>query len=301
MNTFTTLLKREWLEAKVPFFWLPIGTLAFLVIVSLLGLVVSGFSEIHISMESNSDESAFFFIDDWSEREVGERMAGFRNLVTAPFYIIYLIAALFVLLGTLYDDRKDRSVLFWKSMPVDDYQTVASKLVLAVLIAPLIMLACALVAQLFLLIVGTIFISTNDLGTTSRLWAQSGLISGTLKSVLGFLIQAFWSLPVTSFLLLISASVPRLTLLWALVVPVSVGIAEFVIFRTKFISDGLSRHMEPAALPNFIGDDERIMPVVATVGDQLALLVTADMWIGVAIGLAFLYGAVRMRGIKNEI
>jgi ABC-2 type transport system permease protein len=301
MNTFTTLLKREWLEAKVPFFWLPVGALAFLVIVSLLGLIVSGFSEIHISMESNSDESAFFFIDDWSEREVGQRMAAFRNLVTAPFYFIYLIAALFVLLGTLYDDRKDRSVLFWKSMPVDDYQTVASKLVLAVLIAPLIMLACALVAQLFLLIVGTVFISTNDLGSTSRLWAQSGLISGTLKSVLGFLIQAFWSLPVTGFLLLISASVPRLTLLWALVVPVSVGIAEFVIFRTKYISDGLSRHMEPAALPNFIGDDERIMPVVSTVGDQLALFVTADMWIGVVIGLAFLYGAVRMRGIKNEI
>jgi hypothetical protein len=67
------------------------------------------------------------------------------------------------------------------------------------------------------------------------------------------------------------------------------------------LSTGINKHIEPAALPNFIGDDERIMPVVTTVGDQLSLLLSADMWIGVLIGIALLYGAVRMRGIKNEI
>ena len=54
-------------------------------------------------------------------------------------------------------------------------------------------------------------------------------------------------------------------------------------------------------MPDLFGDDERITPVAASVGDQLALLLSADLWLGVGLGLAFLYGAVRMRGIRNEI
>jgi len=301
MNPFMTLLKREWLEARLPFLWLPLGTLAFLVVASLLALLVYGFGEVHILITSEGDASTFFFIDRWSEGELNDRMTAFRSLVLAPFYLVYIVAALFVLLGALYDDRKDRSILFWKSMPVSDYETVASKLILTVAIAPMVMLACALVAQIYLLTIGSLFIWSEDFGDASRLWWHSGIVTGFLKMVLGFLIQALWSLPVAGYLLLISASVPKLTLLWAIVVPIGPALLERILFNTQFIATGFAKHMEPAAIPNFTGDDDRIMPVVTTVGDQLSLFLTADMWIGVLFGVAFLYAAVRMRGLNNEL
>ena len=76
---------------------------------------------------------------------------------------------------------------------------------------------------------------------------------------------------------------------------------EGAIFQTRVIATGIAKHIEPAALPNFLGSDDRIMPVVSTVGDQLALLLNLDLWIGVIIGAAFLYAAARVRGISNEL
>jgi ABC-2 type transport system permease protein len=301
VRAFTTLLKREWLEARVAFLWIPVGVLAFFAAASVLGALVSGFGEIHLSYSSSENQSPWFFVDTWTDLQVEERMTAFRTLVTAPFYGLYLIAAVFVLLGSLYDDRKDRSVLFWKSLPVSDTATVASKLIVPVVIAPLVMLACALAAQLFVLGLGTAFILLNDLGDPWRLWLGAGLIGGTLTNVLGFLLQVIWSLPVTAFLLVVSAAAPRLTLLWALLVPVCLGIAEYIVFQTSYLSSHLSKHMEPAALPNFLADEERIMIEPTSVTEQLALLVNPEFWLGGAVGVALLFAAVKLRGINNDL
>jgi ABC-2 type transport system permease protein len=305
MNTFVTLLKREWAEAKVPFFWLPLGTLAFIVIVGLLGLLVSGFADFQIEITSNqtSLQSApsFLFLDQWSDSEFEDRMTAFRLITALPFFLIYAISAIFVLLGALYDDRKDRSVLFWKSMPVSDLETVLSKLVLVVWVAPLLAIAFSFLAQIFLLVVATFYIWGQDLGDASRIWWHSGMLIGTFQMVLGFFIQSLWSLPLTGFLLLVSALVPRLTLLWAILVPTMISATEFIIFRTSVISSWLARHWEVAALPTLGDGDGRIMPMVRTVGDQLDLLINPDLWLGVLIGAAILYGASRIRGLKNEL
>jgi hypothetical protein len=139
-----------------------------------------------------------------------------------------------------------------------------------------------------------------DLGDAGLLWWHAGLIRGTFMLLLGSLIQGLWSLPVTAYLLLVSATVPRLTLLWALVVPIVAGLTEGILFRTRYLSEGIAKHIEAAALP-VSGDDSRIMPVVTTLGEQLALLINPDLWLGVLIGLVFLYGAVYMRGRNNEL
>lgn len=302
MNRILTLVKREWLEAKTPFFWFQVAALATLVLLSVVALMVTSVADVEIHMQSDgSTPATLFFIDQWSEQEWAERAMVFRNLVSAPFYLIYVASALFMLLGSLYDERKDRSVLFWKSLPATDLETVVSKLVIAVWVAPLVMIACALVAQFLLLIFMSGFIWSRELGDAWQLWSHSGLLLGGFQLLLGFFIQSFWVLPVVAYLLLVSVSVPKLTLLWALLLPIIPGMLEYVLFRTQVLATGISKHIEPAALPNFIGDDERIMPVVTTVGDQLALLLNPDLWIGVLIGAALLYAAARVRGINNEL
>ena len=302
MSTFLTLMKREWLEARLAFFWFQAATLAALALISVLALVMTGFADIEIHFESDGVQPAnYFFINQWTEQDWLERMGLFRTAFSAPFYLVYLASALFMLLGSLYDERKDRSVLFWKSLPVTDLETVLSKLALALWAAPLVMIACVVLAQIFGLTVLSILVWSRDLGDAWQLWWHSGLLASTVQMLLGFFIQSFWVLPVAAYLLLVSVSVPKMTLLWALLLPVVPGILEYVLFRTRVLSTGITKHLEGAALPDFLGDEERIMPVATTIGDQLALLIHPDLWTGVVVGSLLIYAAARVRGINNEL
>lgn len=301
MNAFVTLLKREWLEHRAPFFWFQVAALVLLTVVAVLGLLVTGFGEVEIHIQSEGlNAPPMLSIDAWSDPEWHSYSATFRKLVTTPFFGIYLLAALFMLLGTLYDERKDRSVLFWKSLPVSDLETVLSKLVLALWIAPLILVACVFLAQIIALAILSVFVWSRDLGDASQLWWRAGVPLGAFQLLLGFLIQSLWVLPVAAYLMLISVSVTRMALLWAVAVPVGAALLELALFGTRILATGVSRHLEPAALPGF-GDDDRLMPVVHTVGDQLALLVNPDLWLGVLIGAGFVYAAARVRGLNNEL
>ncbi len=302
MNAFITLLKREWLEARVPFFWFQAGALALFALTGLLLLLASSTAEMEINIQSEGvSPITHFFINEWTAQEWQERMRLFRNLIATPFYLIYVIAAFFMLLGALYDERKDRSVLFWKSLPVTDLETVLAKLVMAAWVAPLIMIAAAVLAQLLGLIGLSIFVWRGELGDASLLWWHSGVLPGAFRLLLGFLLQGLWALPILGYLLLISVSVPRMALLWAIAVPVVPVVLESALFNSRILATGIAKHIEGAALPDFLGRDDRIMPVVSTVGDQLALLLNPDLWIGVIIGAAFVYAAARVRGINNEL
>ena len=302
MNVFMTLLRREWLEARAPFLYFQLGALALFVLFLTLILMMGGFAdvEIHIQSEGVSPISSFF-INEWSEQDWQERMKFFRTFLSAPFYLIYMIAALFMLLGALYDERKDRSVLFWKALPVTDLETVLAKLVTAVWVAPLVVIVCSVLAQIFGLLGITGLIWVRDLGDAWLVWWHSGLLLGAFQLLLGYAIQGLWMLPITGYLLLISVTVPRMALLWAVALPIIPIMLEGALFKTSMLSRNIAKHLEPAALPNFLGLDARITPVPSTVFDQLGVLITLDLWIGVIIGAAFLYAAARMRGISNEL
>ena len=92
-----------------------------------------------------------------------------------------------------------------------------------------------------------------------------------------------------------------MALLWAIAVPTVPILLEATLFQTRVLSTSIARHIEPAALPTALSQDDRIMPVVKTVGDQLALLVSLELWLGVIIGAVLLYAAARVRGLNNEL
>ena len=301
MNAFLTLLKREWLEARLAFLWFPLAALAAFIFMGLMMLAISGVGEVEVIIRSEGDAPNFFFPNQWSDQDWQARMAVFRNVFNRPFHLLYMIGALFVLLGSLYDERKDRSVLFWKSLPVTDLSTVLSKLVVPLWIAPLVVIACTLTAQIFALMVLSAHLSSTGLGDPWLLWQHAGLATEAFRLLLGFLIQGLWVLPVAGYLLLVSASVPGLTLLWALAVPVLAASLEYALFGTRLLGTGFARHLEPAALADFTGNRDRIMPAPHTVSDQLGLLLDPDLWLGVIIGAGLVYAAAWVRGRSNEL
>jgi len=317
MTAFVALLTREGLEHRI-FAWAPLAILALLVVATLIGLAVFGsahtnihFSSefttqqgnerIHEEVERDSSIAELAEFNGLTDRELATRMDVFRVGVAWPFKVVYFLIVIFVLLGGIHDERKDRSILFWKSMPVSDLDSIASKILLAVWIAPLATVAALILAQIFLLIVISGVAIAEDLGDVGRLWWQSGLFKGAAQQLVGYFIQGFWALPLYGWLLLVSATASKSPVMWASLVPFVPVLLEKLLFGTSIITAGIFNHLKFAALPSLGQAEDGQIGDLTTLGDQVALFATTDLWVGVILGMAFLYAAVYCRGRLNEI
>jgi ABC-2 type transport system permease protein len=224
----------------------------------------------------------------------------------------------FYLLGSLYDDRKDRSILFWKSLPASDTLTLASKLLAAMVVAPFIfwvvyVITHIVIMALFAIVVmvlgenpWTLFLS---LGSPFKAWSLV---------LLSYFAQSIWALPLYGWLMLVSAFAPRIPLLFAILPPVVLGVLELWIdfLKTFTLNDnlfGLFGHWfanSPiimsadknednigAALGIPITSDFDHQVTVANIFDRLF---STDMLIGLAIAAVFLGAALWLRRRATE-
>ena len=93
-----------------------------------------------------------------TDAELSGRLHALMNMIAMPFYVVLFIISLFALIACLHDERKDRSVLFWKSMPVGDLESVTSKYVFIAWVAPLLTIAAIFIAQLFTTLLLVVFL-----------------------------------------------------------------------------------------------------------------------------------------------
>ena len=136
MKTMKWLLKREFWEHKGAFFWAPIvaaGVMFIFLLVTLgLGTTLSHFD---FSYSENGDAKqsvssavhTFGPLADKFAQGIGDSYM----LFGAPLFAILGFVVFFYCLNSLYDERRDRSILFWKSLPISDRDTVLSKLISA--------------------------------------------------------------------------------------------------------------------------------------------------------------------------
>jgi ABC-2 type transport system permease protein len=89
-----------------------------------------------------------------------------------PVLMVLGFLVFFYCLGALHDERRDRSLLFWKSLPVSDYTTVMSKLLLAVVVAPLITMGIAIVLGLVMLVAACVMLLTHGTNCSARCWLR---------------------------------------------------------------------------------------------------------------------------------
>ena len=137
MNVWKGLLVREWVENKGALGWGPVITFGVFVGLTVLSLALAGSVEVDVQGTSHTSISSLF--DDTlssevtSEAALTHRLDEIRHGIAGIFIVVFAIIAFFTLLGMLYDDRKDRSVLFWKSVPASDTQTVLTKYIIIAL------------------------------------------------------------------------------------------------------------------------------------------------------------------------
>ena len=235
----------------------------------------------------------------------GELFSAHPKLVSmalAALYMIFLLVFLLVqqsyLLGSLYSDRRDQSILFWKSLPVSECQNVLTKLGTATLSGPLCYAVAALAAgaiYLFVLMVyAGVFLGVSLPGLGQILWAYLASIAGLL---VGWLLLALWAMPVFCWMMFCSALAKKAPFLLVLGIPLALVVLELWILGSAHLGGAIKAQINTA-----LASPAEVMPHPGRMGTQLgeALSATA-FWGGLLLSGLFLAGCVWLRNYRYEI
>jgi ABC-2 type transport system permease protein len=217
--------------------------------------------------------------------------------------------AFFYALDALYADRRDRSVLFWKSLPLSDTETVLAKFAVAALVIPAVALAASLVAQLIVATGGSIQLSlAGDPG--SLMWNPQALLAGVSSSLFVGVVSVLWYSPLVAYLLLASAWAPRSPFLWAVVPPIAGVVLERIATGTDYLGDFLVWRLfgpfkalsgDDSATPGIVVDSNNLPGTAAAMAERLAdFIVSPGMFLGLVAGAALLVAAISLRRYRDE-
>jgi ABC-2 type transport system permease protein len=216
-------------------------------------------------------------------------------------YVIGLVVAVFYCLGALHGERRDRSLLFWKSLPVSDLQTVAAKAAVAMVLQPLVAIAVGYSVQLIMLAWSTGVLAINGVDP-ALLWSRLRLPFMWVMLPYGVAINALWTAPVFAWLLLVSAWAKRMTFIWAVAPWLALSLFEVLASHThhvwSFLDNRLFGGMAEAYTVGGLGKT----PVTQLSQlDPLRLLANPGLWTGLLIAAACLAGCVWLRRTRDPI
>lgn len=258
--------------------------------VFLFGFSISIF---HLVIEMH----ATLWLDLTQQRELfGQPYALAEDLVMAAT----LIVGVFYSADALHGERRDRSILFWKSAPVSDLITVLSKAALPIVILPLLAFAITVLTQgIMLMISSAVLLASGQ--NAAILWSRVGVSHRWPMLLFHFLcIHGLWQSPVYAWLLLISGWARRVPILWATLPPLTIGIVERVAFNTTYFGSLIGTRFTGGSEGTAIMERSRAMDPTMMFA-PLHFLINPGLWIGLAVTGAFLAAAVRIRRYRGPV
>ena len=226
-----------------------------------------------------------------------------QQLVEQPFRFAELlimgttaIVAVFYCLDALYGERRDRSILFWKSLPVSDLTTVVSKATIPLVVLPLVTFAITVVLEAIMLIVSAAVLEARGVGAAA-LWNQLWpLQAWTMLLYHLVTIHALWYAPIYGWLLLASAWARRVPFLWAALPPLAIGVLERIAFNTSHVAAMLAQRVGGGPDSDLMGTPHAVSHL-----DPGQFLLAPGLWIGLGLTAVFLAAAVRLRRSQSPI
>ena len=316
MKTMKWLIKREMWEHKGMLVWAPA------VIATLIGVLAlfAAFFDKNITINSDGSPSEILSVtlEGKVRTQVIETMAQAYMAVSAPVLLVLGFLVFFYRLGALHDERRDRSLLFWKSLPVSDSMTVLSKVLLAAVVAPLITLGIGFVLSLVVLLTGSLLLLSHGTNVFGELFLTPDLYLTPLR-MLGLLpLYVLWALPTVGWLLMVSSMARSKVFLWAVGTPLVTALLllwadkamHIGINSAWFVSNIVSRLLLSVVPGAWLLFDEihismdhapRRLPVPQTIfSESWATLGNVNVGIGVAAGAAMIAVAIWMRRRREE-
>jgi ABC-2 type transport system permease protein len=233
-----------------------------------------------------------------SSSQLHDAIAQPYDLVAGMIMAITFFVAIFYCLDALYGERRDRSILFWKSLPVSDTTIVLSKMAVPVVVVPLIAFALTVGVHLIMLLLGSMILQGSGIGAAT-LWRHVPLVHKWAVLFVHFVPgHGLAFAPFYAWLLLVSAWARRTPFLWAVLPPLAIAGVEKVAFNTSYFVGIL--------LSPFAGGPRASQPAPAMSMDAMTpplgdLLGSPWLWIGFAVAAVFLVGAIRLRRARGPI
>ncbi len=289
MNTNLWLIRREFWENRA-IWMIPAVFGGLLILAALFG---------HVSIPALS-----------SRTETRDAGGIFLIVIGLMFYSVMAVYSGWYLLDCLYADRKDRSILFWKSLPISDVRTVLSKLAIALVIVPVVYFVAADVTSLIAAFILSVR-ARDSLGTA--LWQPDLWLQIQVLWIYTIIVSAIWYLPVVGWLLAVSAWAKRAVILWSILPPFVLYLIERVFFGTSVIGHELTKRLAGMAPVAYYAGKEMFAhnSINATAGDGPAsvwqfinpsgFFSSPQTWIGAAVGVALIVVAIQLRMHRSEI
>jgi ABC-2 type transport system permease protein len=221
--------------------------------------------------------------------------------VAALMFFVVGIIGFFYALDALYADRRDRSVLFWKSLPLSDTETVLAKFFVAAVAIPAVAALASIIGQLIMAAGGSLKLLFIG-GPAGLMWMPQVLGGSAVAAVALAIIGALWYAPIVGYLLLASAWAPKSPFLWAVLPPVAVALLEKIAFGTSHVISLIKyRALAPLqALFNAEHVKDEAVRSMDIVGNVVALLTSPGMALGLVVAAALLAGAIWLRRYRDE-
>jgi ABC-2 type transport system permease protein len=232
-----------------------------------------------------------------------------RAMANIPFYMVALamivtmfLVAVFYCLGGMYNERRDRSILFWKSLPVRDLTTVLSKVVVPMAILPAVTFVITVATQLLMLLIGVLAFSTHARGVDPDLPIPLGEI--TVVMAYGLITTTLWWAPLYAWLLLVSGWAKRAPFLWAVLPPLGLAVAEKIALNTTLIGSVIQSRLVGNYDAAFVRQPHvpGRMPSLGIAQIDFAKFVsTPGLWIGLLAAAGLIAATVWMRRRREPI
>lgn len=284
-----TLVKREFWEHKS--LWLVPAVTAALF---LLGGIFGG---MHFSGGAGVDIRFGPAAGQMFDAQAGRDFGAMSLLGITGYLTVFSALAVFTyLLDCLFAERKDRSILFWKSLPVSDWETVASKLLVAMLVVPVMVLAVATLLQPVL--AGIAWLRFPEVRPL-----VGGFVSGLTGLpyvIVGGLFGLLWYLPLAAYLMLASVLARRAPLMYAVIPPLALSIAERMLFDTRHVGRFVAERLFPwpGRVQHLLVDAEAGWKTLG--GDWWLLFQDLKLWLGLVAAAGMMYMVVRLRRYRDE-
>jgi ABC-2 type transport system permease protein len=212
---------------------------------------------------------------------------------------IGLIVGVFYSLDALYGERRDRSILFWKSLPVSDSMTVLSKFAVPLVAIPLITFAITLVTQLLMLAFTSLALVGSGV-SVATLWSHSSLLEFSFTLFYHMTtVHGLWYAPIYAYLFLVSAWAPRAPFIWAFLPPFVIYGVEKIAFNSIHFLNWIGRRLMGPENPD-APKGATLMQAMAAM-TPLKFLSEPGLWVGLGITAVLLFAAVRLRRYRGPV
>jgi len=232
----------------------------------------------------------------------------YREAILQPYDIAaafmmgaYILVTLFYCSEALHGERRDRSILLWKSLPVSDLTTVMAKASIPFVVLPLLTFAITLVLQFLMLLMSSAVLLASGTSVAS-VWTHLPVFQMSLLLLYHIMTaHALWPAPVYCWLLLVSGWARRAAFLWAALPVLAIAGVEKIAFHTQHFVTLIGRRL--------IGDTQLVAytsPDIFPTDPMTHItpapfLLSPSLWIGLVVAVAFLAAAVRLRRHQGPV